>query len=110
VLKRADVLGNRGFEVLLFGEVKILTARIAQQVAEQVDATPTFPCEVDFVDGPVHLSLKSGRRLESHDEWFAGTVSQLLDPLAQDRIAALVAQLLQLLANANRRDVRVSRQ
>jgi len=65
VLEGADVLTQRGRQVLALNKAQILTTRVAQQIAEQVDATAAFTGKVDIVSAVIHLGLDARRRLET---------------------------------------------
>src|SRR5271165_7050969 len=64
MLKGADVLADRGGKILAVDEVKILPARVAQDIAEGVDAATSLAREVDVVGGVIHLRLLSWRGLK----------------------------------------------
>src|SRR5207302_7121866 len=46
-------------EIHRLDEVQILPARVAQQITEEVHASPAFTREVDVVDTVVHLRLRA---------------------------------------------------
>ena len=77
MIERFDVLANRGFKVHRFGEVNVLTPRVAQNVAEQVDAAFAFDGEVHLIGGPVHLSLRPWGGFEPHGQLLGGRFAKL---------------------------------
>ena len=90
-----DVLAGCGLEVLAIGEANILTSRVAQDVAEELNSAFALLGKSDFISRPIHLSLDAGSRLEAHRERLGRSGTQLFDSDSQDRIAALVAEPLQ---------------
>jgi hypothetical protein len=56
MLEGPHVLAQSGDHVLGLDEAEVLPPRVAQDVAEQVDAAPAFAGEVDLVGGVIHLS------------------------------------------------------
>ena len=57
VMKGLDVVTQGCHQIHRFDKTQILPAGVAEQVAEQVDATTAFAGEVDVVDAIVHLGL-----------------------------------------------------
>ena len=110
VFKGADVFTQRGRQVLDFDEAEVLPARVAQQVAEQMDAAAAGPGEVEIVGAVIHLCLRPGVGLETHDRFARGPRPQLPDALAENRVAAGEAQPPQLFEQPRDRDVGVTRQ
>ncbi len=65
ILECSYVLANRRRKVLRLDEPQVLTPRVAQHIAEQLDSPPSLAAEVDRVGGVVHLGLESRTRLET---------------------------------------------
>ena len=108
VLKGADVLADRGREVLALHEVEIQAAGVAQDVAEQVDAPPAFLSEVEVIGAVVHLRLGSRGCLKADHGLRRRLRSQASDPLADHRVAAAKAPGLQLFVDTDGGHVRVA--
>src|SRR5512147_1699542 len=96
MLEGADVLANCGGEILAVDEVKILPARVAQDVAEGVDPAATLGREVDVISRVIHLRLLSGGGLEPLHGLNDRTRTKLAHPLAKQRVAPLVTEPAQL--------------
>ena len=60
VMEGMHVLAQRRRQIHRLDEAQVLPARVAEQVAEQVDAPPAFAGEVDVIDAIVHLRLRPG--------------------------------------------------
>ena len=110
MLEGADVLADGGGEVLALDEVKILPARVAQDVAEGVDPAAPLGREVDVVGGVIHLRLLSRRGLEPPHGRDDRPGTQFVHPLAQQRVAPLVSEPAQLFVDSLRRDVGIASQ
>ena len=52
-------------EVLGLDEAEVLPPRVAQQVAEGMDAAAAFAGEVEVIGGVIHLGLDARGRLEA---------------------------------------------
>jgi len=110
MLEGPNVLADRGSEVLTLDEPNILTPRVAQDVAEQVDSTRPFLREIDRAGGIVHLGLRAGRRLEPHHRLFPAARSKPANPLFDDRVPAWKPLFSQFFEHPHRRDLRVTLQ
>src|SRR3990167_4374207 len=108
MFKGGDMLAGGGLEVLSIGEVNVLTSRVAQDVAEELNSAFAFLGKIDVISRPIHLSLDAGSRLESNRERLGRSGTQLFDSDSQDRIAALVAEPLQLFVDTFGGDARVA--
>src|SRR5260370_15049751 len=80
----ADVLADRGGEVLRLDERQVRTPRVAQHIAEQVNAPPAFLGEIDVVGAVIHLSLRAPARLEADHRRARGLRTQLPYPFTPD--------------------------
>ena len=65
MMEGLHVLAQRGRQIHRLDEAQVLPARVAEQVAEQVDAPPAFAGEVDVVDAMIHLGLHAGVGLKA---------------------------------------------
>ena len=65
VMEGMHVLAQRRRQVHRLDEAQVLPPRVAEQVAEQVDAPAAFAREVDVVDAIVHLCLQPLARSQS---------------------------------------------
>ena len=108
VVEGADVFPDRGREVLGLDKVQVRPPRVAQDVAEQIDAAPAFRAEVDVISAVVHLCLGTGGGLEADDRFPCRLRPQLLDPLADDGVAAGKAPGTQFFMDPHGRHVRVA--
>ena len=90
MLEGRDVLPDGRFKVLAFGEVDVLTPRIPQDIAEQLNSATTFLGKVDMVSRPVHLSLntRSGFESDRCRFWFK---PMRFDKASNDRVLAIKA-------------------
>ena len=91
------MLAQGGRHVLGLDEAEVLPPRVAQDVAEQTDAAPTFAGKVEVVDGVIHLGLGARRRLEADHRERRRAGPQLAEPLADHSISAGETPLAQLL-------------
>ena len=88
MMERVHVLAQRRRQVHRLDEAQVLPPGVAEQVAEQVDATAAFTREVDVVDAVVHLGLHAGPGLEARHGRRRGPRPQAHDPFADRRVAA----------------------
>ena len=107
VMKRPHMLALGRHQVHRLDKAQILPARVAEQVAEAVHASPAFAREVDVVDAIVHLGLHSFRGLKARHRLQRGTRTEKPHSLAHHRIAAGVAAGTQLLQGTLDGEVRI---
>ena len=88
-------------------EAQVLPARVAEQVAEQVDAPAAFAREVDVIDAIVHLCLQAWPGLKARHGWPRGARPQQPEALTHDRVLAGEAACLQFLQGALGGEVRI---
>ncbi len=100
MLERPDVLAQRRFHVLPFGELQVLIPRIAQHAAEQVHLAAAFASKVDRVRGPIHLTLHSGPGFKPLNDRRRFAFPQRRHPFAENAVAAVVAFAAELFQNA----------
>ena len=97
-------------EVLGLDEAEVLPPRVAQNVAEQVDAAAAFAREVDVVDGVIHLGLEARARLEADHRGRRRPGTQLTEPLADRGVAAGETTLPQFIEEPHRGQIGITAQ
>ena len=110
VLEGADVLADGRGEVLGLDEVEVLPPRVAQHVAEGVDAAAAFVREIKIIGGVIHLCLDPRGGLEPPHRRDDRPRTQPPHPFGEDRIAARVTEPAQFLVDPSDRDVGITRQ
>src|ERR1019366_9048470 len=90
-----------------FDEAQVLPARIAEQVAEEINAPPAFAREVDVIDAMIHLRLHPWLGLKARHGRRRGAWPQQTQASMHDRVLAGEAACLQFLHGALGGDVRI---
>src|SRR6266508_658282 len=94
------VLAQGRRQVHRLDEAQIRAARVAEQVAEQIDTPTAVAREVEVVDAMVHLGLGTWPGLKARHGRRRGTRPQSLDALAHDGVLAAKSTGLQFLEGA----------
>ena len=88
MMEGLHVLAQRRQQIHRLDEAQILPPRVAEQVAEQIDAPAAFAGEVDVVDAIVHLGLQPWPGLKARHGRRRGARPQQPHALPHDRVAA----------------------
>ena len=110
MLEGSQVLAQGGRHVLGLDEAEVLSTRVAQDVAEQIDAALALAGEVEVVDGVIHLSLGTRRRLEADHRQRRRSGTQRAQPLADHGIPARETALTELLQEPHGGQIGISTQ
>ena len=110
VLEGADVLADGRGEVLRLDEAEVLPPRVAQHVAEGVNAAAAFVAEVEVIRGVIHLGLLSRRGLEPPHGGDHRARAQAPHPFGEDRVTPRVTAPAQFLVDPLGGDVGIARQ
>ena len=102
------VLAQGRRQIHRLDETQVLPARIAEQVAEQIDAPPAFAREVDVVDAMIHLCLHPWPGLKARHGRRRGARPQQPQASMHDRVLAGEAACLQFLHGALDGQVRIA--
>lgn len=108
MLERFDMLADRRFEVLSHCKVDVLPARVAKNVAEELNLATPLLRKVDLISRPVHLSLRTRAGFKADRQRLGRSGAKLSHALGQYRVTSRVTHTLQLLLKPNHGDSRIT--
>ena len=88
----ADVLAHRRGEILRLDEVEILPARVAEHVAEGVNAATARVGEIQIIRGIIHLGLFTGSGFEALHRQGRRTAAERPHAFHENRVASGVTE------------------